>query len=186
MGLLDSFNSSGGIVNGKTVQSIGNIDVSYRRSIDEKTFSVYFINKMNYQSMTLHRFDKSRFIVEFGAHHGVEHVVSFKSIEPAAEIAVLNTDITRINEDDAIKARRVFIGCISMLSGRNKHIEFPERIWKINKFRNNSVIFDNENGVAVEGVLNVILPPSGSKCLITPKDDKKTKVIIETDKIWIK
>lgn len=174
-----------GVINGKTVQSIGNIDILYRCDLNEHTFSVSFINRMNNQSMSVHKFEKAKFIVEFGSPNGVDHVLSFKTIEIAMELAVLNTDITRISEDIALQARRTFVNCVAAYESKARHIKLSEQAWKLNKFRNKNVVFDGPNGERQTGILNVILPPGGTKCLITPDEDKERRITLPTERLWI-
>ena len=174
-----------GIINGKTVQSIGNIDILYRCDLNEHTFSVSFINRMNNQSMSVHKFEKAKFIVEFGSPNGVDHVLSFKTIEIAMELAVLNTDITRISEDIALQARRTFVNCVAAYERKARNIKLSEQAWKLNKFRNKNVVFDGPNGERQTGILNVILPPGGTKCLITPDEDKEKRITLSTKRLWI-
>ncbi|WP_320151226.1 hypothetical protein [uncultured Tolumonas sp.] len=176
---------TGSIVNGKSVQSIGNIDIVYRNNRDDNTFSVGFINRMNNQSMTIHKFDKCKFAVEFGSPKGVDHVLAFKTIEIAVELALLNTDITRINEEIAVTARQHFVRCVSQFEPKAKNVKFTEKAWKLNKYRNKTVIFSKNDGEQCTGVLNVILPPSGNTCLITPDDDKSSRLTLSIDNLWI-
>lgn len=176
---------AGFIVNGKTVQTFGNIEIVYRQNKEDQTFSVSFINRMNNQSMSVHKFGKSRYVVEFGSPRGVDHVLSFKSVELAVELAVLNTDITRIAEEFAIRARRTFVKCIAVYEPKAKSVKFTEHAWKLNKFRNRPVRFDDETGMTRTGVLNVILQPCGKNCLITPDDDKSARITLSSDQIWI-
>lgn len=173
------------IVNGKTVQTFGNVEIIYRQNKQDQTFSVSFINRMNNQSMSVHKFDKFRYVVEFGSPNGVDHVLSFKTVEIAVELAVLNTDITRISDEHAVKARRTFVNCIASYEPKAKQVRFSEQAWKLNKFRNRPVRFDDETGMTRTGILNVILPPSGKNCLITPDDDKSSRITLASEHIWI-
>lgn len=184
MKIIISVNASG-VVNGKTVESIGNIQVVYRNSFTDDTFSVSFINRMNNQSITLHKFAKTKFVVEFGSPQGVDHVMPFKVIEVALQLAVLNTDITRIEEEDAIEARRKFVMAVARYDSKAKYVKFPEHAWKLNKFRNKPIIFDGPDGERQTGILNLVLPPTGEKCLVTPDDNKAIRLMLLSDKLWL-
>lgn len=177
--------TSSSFINGKNVLSIGNIDIIYRGNNIECTFSVTFINRMNNQSMSIHKFEKAKYAVEFASPNGVDHVLAFKGVEVALELALLNTDITRISEDDAIKARQAFVRSVSYFEPRAKNIRFTEKAWKLNKFRNKKVIFDTDSGEKCTGILNVILPPAGKTCLITPDNKKDSRLTLSCDQIWI-
>jgi hypothetical protein len=177
--------SASGIVNGKTVEEYGNLQVVYRNSIMDGTFSVLFINRMNNQSIAVHKFNKSKYTVEFGGPQGVAHTLSFKTVDIAAQLALLNTDITRIDEEDAVKARRGFVNAMARYESRAKYIEFPAGAWKLNRFRNKPIAYDGPTGEKETGILNLVLPPRGEKCIVTPDSDKSIRLKLPTDRLWI-
>lgn len=184
MKIIISVNASG-VVNGKTVEEYGNIQVVYRNSIMDGTFSVLFINRMNNQSIGVHKFNKSKYTVEFGGPYGAAHTLSFTNIEIAVQLALFNTDITRIEEEDAVKARRGFLKAVAQYESRAKYVEFPANAWKLNRFRNKPIAFDGPSGEKETGILNLVLPPRGEKCIVTPDSDKAVRLKLPTEKLWI-
>ena len=170
------------IVNGRSVTNIGPVDISKRSNVMDGTFTVSYINRMNNQSVSVHKFDKHKFTVEFGSPAGVDFVSTFKSIEPAAQLALMNTDVTRLDDDTAIKARRTFLTTISEYEGRARSIIFPQSAWKLSRYRNKQVVFDFE-GQTVQGTLMILLPPTGDKCVVRPQGGDNT--IIESHQVWI-
>lgn len=177
--------SASGIVNGKTVEEYGNIQVIYRNSIMDDTFSVLFVNRMNNQSIGVHKFNKKKYTVEFGGPYGAAHTLTFTNIEIAVQLALFNTDITRIDDEDAIKARRGFLNAVARYESRAKYVEFPANAWKLNRFRNKPVAYDGPSGEKETGILNLVLPPRGEKCIVTPDNDKAIHLKLPTEKLWI-
>ena len=170
------------IVGGRSVTNIGPVDISKRASVMDGTFTVSYINRMNNQSVSVHKFDKNKYTVEMGSPNGVDFVTTFKTIEPAAQLALMNTDVTRLEDDVAIKARRTFLVTISEYEGRAKALIFPQSAWKLSRYRNKQVVFDFE-GQPVQGTLMMLLPPSGAKCVVRPQGGDNT--IIESSQVWV-
>ncbi len=185
MKIIVSVSAPAGVRGGKTVESFGNVQILYRNSLEDNTFSVIFVNRMNNQSIAVHKFNNTKYSVEFGSPQGVDYVLTFNNVKVAAQLALLNTDITRIEDETALEARRAFLRAMARYESRAKYVEFTDNAWKINRFRNKPVIFDNPQGEQVKGILNVVLPPSGEFCIVTPDEDKKHRVKIESKNLWL-
>lgn len=172
---------------GRAMETFGNIQILHKNSVDDGTFSVTWINRMNNLSIAVHRFERWKHSVEFGSPKGVDYLLNFKHLDQAVQTALLNTDVTRIPEDTAIKARRAFLAILSRFDRTIARIAFSETAWKTNRFRNLTVTYDNELGEQLRGVLSLLLPPSGEQCMVIPVEgpDKGQRQVISTARLWI-
>lgn len=169
-----------------TQQIFNQIVVKFRTEGTEQ-FSVLWINRMTNNSIALHKFRKGAYVVELGAPSGVLEAINFKSIEPATSFALLNTDVERMDDETAIKARRSFMGYIIAHEPRARDAgKFPKGCWQLNRLRSKDIKFTAEDGSEYTGRLRFIAP-GGQKVLVTNIDaeGKSQKHLIPTTNVWM-
>ena len=169
-----------------TKVAFGQVHLTYR-SEGRDQFSVVWLNRMTMASIALHKFRKGAYVVELSSPAGKLDVLNFKSIEPAASFALLNTDVTRIEDDQARKARGAFIGYISSTEGRARDVLLtcPKGCWELNRLRGTNIKF-SDSGQDFVGRLQFIAP-GGKKVMITrlQEDGVWARHIVETKDVWV-
>ena len=169
-----------------TKSAYGQVHLTYR-SEGRDQFSVVWLNRMTMASIALHKFRKGAYVVELSSPAGKLDVLNFKSIEPAASFALLNTDVTRIADENARKARGAFVGYISSTEGRARDVLLtcPKGCWELNKLRGTDIKF-TDAGQDFVGRLQFIAP-GGKKVMITRMDDSGNwaRHIVDTRNVWV-
>lgn len=169
-----------------TKAAYGQVHLTYR-SEGRDQFSVVWLNRMTMASIALHKFRKGAYVVELSSPAGKLDVLNFKSIEPAASFALLNTDVTRIDDDYARKARGAFIGYISSTEGRARDVllNCPKGCWELNRLRGTDIKF-TDGGQDLVGRLQFIAP-GGKKVMITRMGDNGewSRHIVDTRDVWV-
>ncbi len=149
-------------------------------------FSVVWSNKMNNSSIGIHKFAKARYVVELGLASGAKvDALNFKAIEHATAFALLNTDVTRVQEDHALAARKHFLQFLVSQEGRARDaVKFSKTAWQVNKLRGQDVNF-TDGTLDHIGRLMFLLP--SERALITTTDDsgKVVKHTVPFANIWI-
>lgn len=149
-------------------------------------FSIVWSNRMNNSSIGIHKFSKGRYVVELGLASGARvEALNFKAIEHATAFALLNTDVTRVQDDHALAARKHFL---QFLVAREKRaqgaVKFTKTAWQVSRLRGQDVKF-SEGTLDHIGRLMFLLP--SEKALITTSDSngKVVKHTVPFDNIWI-
>lgn len=180
------YTSTSQIDRSSTRTTYGQVHLTYR-SEGRDQFSVVWLNRMTMASIALHKFRKGAYVVELSSPAGKLDVLNFKSIEPAASFALLNTDVTRIEDEYARKARGAFIGYISSTEGRARDVLLtcPKGCWELNRLRGTDIKFTDE-GQDFVGRLQFIAP-GGKKVMITRLDEsgKWARHIVDTRNVWV-
>lgn len=149
-------------------------------------FSVVWMNRMNNSSIGIHKFGKGRYVVELGLASGAKiDALNFKAIEHATSFALLNTDVTRVQEDHALDARKHFLQFLVSQEGRAREaVKFTKTAWQVNRLRGTDVHF-SEGLLDHVGRLMFLLP--SDKALITTTDDsgRVVKHTVPFKDIWI-
>jgi hypothetical protein len=149
-------------------------------------FSIVWTNRMNNSSIGIHKFAKGRYVVELGLASGARvEALNFKAIEHATAFAMLNTDVTRVQDDHALQARKHFLQFLVGREARAKGaVKFTKTAWQISRLRGQDVQF-SEGTLDHIGRLMFLLP--SEKALITTTDDKGkiVKHTVPFNNIWI-
>lgn len=149
-------------------------------------FSVVWNNRMNNSSIGIHKFSKGRYVVELGLASGARvEALNFKAIEHATAFALLNTDVTRVQDDHALKARKHFLQFLVEREARAQGaVKFTKTAWQVSRLRGQDVKF-SEGTLDHIGRLMFLLP--SEKALITTTDDggRVVKHTVPFDNIWI-
>ena len=149
-------------------------------------FSVVWNNRMNNSSIGIHKFAKGRYVVELGLASGAKvEALNFKAIEHATAFAMLNTDVTRVQDNHALKARKHFLQFLVEREARAKGaVKFTKTAWQVSRLRGQDVKF-REGTLDHIGRLMFLLP--SEKALITTTDDKGkiVKHTVPFNNIWI-
>lgn len=149
-------------------------------------FSVIWMNRMNNSSIGIHKFGKGRYVVELGLASGAKiDALNFKAIEHATSFALLNTDVTGVQEEHALGARKHFLQFLVSQEGRARDaVKFTKTAWQVNRLRGKEVQF-SEGLLDHVGRLMFLLP--SDKALITTTDDsgRVVKHTVPFKDIWI-
>lgn len=149
-------------------------------------FSIVWTNRMNNSSIGIHKFAKGRYVVELGLASGARvEALNFKAIEHATAFAMLNTDVTRVQDDHALAARKHFLQFLVAREARAQGaVKFTKTAWQISRLRGQDVQF-SEGTLDHIGRLMFLLP--SEKALITTTDDKGkiVKHTVPFNNIWI-
>ena len=158
--------------------------------LEDNSYSAVWRNRMNNCSIALHKFSPSKFVVELATPAGHVDVINFKQVTPAANFMMLNTDVTRMPDDTALKARRYLVGFLK--SRERNHLEmakmaFPKGCWQINKLRGQTVKFTDTDSTDKHGILHFLMQGC-KKVLISTQDPSEKngwkRNLIDIDKVW--
>ena len=150
-------------------------------------FSVVWNNKMNNSSIGVHKFGKGRYVVELGLASGAKiEALNFKAIEHATAFALLNSDVTGVQEDHALKARKHYLQFLISQEGRARDaVKFTKTAWQVNRLRGKDVKF-SEGTLDHIGRLMFLL--TSEKAIITTVDadtGRPVKHTVPFSNIWI-
>lgn len=164
------------------------IEVTTR--LEDNSYSAVWRNRMNNCSIALHKFNPHKFVVELSTPAGHTDAINFKEVTPAAHFMMLNTDVTRMGDEVAAKARRYLVGFIK--TREKNHLDlskmaFPKGCWQINKLRGQDVKFTDPQDIDRIGILHFLMP-GGKKVLVSVQDtSEKTgwkRMLVDIDKVW--
>lgn len=149
-------------------------------------FSVVWTNRMNNSSIGIHKFGKGRYVVELGLASGAKvDALNFKAIEHATAFALLNTDVTRVQDDHALAARKHFFQFIVSQEGRARDsLKFTKTAWQISRLRGQDVQF-SEGTIDHIGRLMFLLPSENALITTTDEKGKLVKHTVPFKNIWI-
>lgn len=149
-------------------------------------FSVVWMNRMNNSSIGIHKFGKGRYVVELGLASGAKiDALNFKAIEHATSFALLNTDVTRVQEEHAMAARKHFLQFLVSQEGRARDaVKFTKTAWQVNRLRGTDVQF-SEGLLDHVGRLMFLLPSNKALITTTDEDGKVVKHTVPFKDIWV-